>query len=119
MPYIENEILERLITTMVEGFARVEKKLDHMNRLKECLDGDKFLDMFYFVNWKGVEGTSFRWFFYLKDMKTTEFFRENHRNRKNGTSFGNLYFRDTAFFSFRPISFSPHSSRSAKVLFSA
>lgn len=29
---------------MVEGFARVEKKLDHMNRLKECLDGDKFLD---------------------------------------------------------------------------
>lgn len=28
MPYIENEILERLITTMVEGFARVEKKLD-------------------------------------------------------------------------------------------
>ena len=57
--------------------------------------------------------------FYLKDMKTTEFFRENHRNRKNGISFGNLYFRDTAFFSFRPISFSPHSSRSAKVLFSA
>ena len=29
MPYIENEILERLITTMVEGFARVEKKLDY------------------------------------------------------------------------------------------
>ena len=26
MPYIENEILERLITTMVEGFARVEKE---------------------------------------------------------------------------------------------
>lgn len=26
------------------GFARVEKKLDHMNRLKECLDGDKFMD---------------------------------------------------------------------------
>lgn len=44
MPYIENEILERLISTMVEGFARVEKKLDHMNRLKECLDGDKFMD---------------------------------------------------------------------------
>lgn len=44
MPYIENEILERLITTMVEGFARVEKKLERMNRLKECLDGDKFMD---------------------------------------------------------------------------
>ncbi|MGJ0892292.1 hypothetical protein ACR76B_24405, partial [Phocaeicola vulgatus] len=73
----------------------------------------------FHVRRKGVEGTSFRWFFYLKDMKTTEFFRENHRNRKNGISFGNLYFRDTAFFSFRPISFSPHSSRSAKVLFSA
>ncbi|MBD9177858.1 MAG: hypothetical protein EGP82_01565 [Odoribacter splanchnicus] len=29
--------------------------------------------MFYFVNRKGVEETSFRWLFYLKDMKTTEF----------------------------------------------
>lgn len=50
MPYIENEILERLITTMVEGFARVEKKLDHMNRLKECLDGDKFWTMWILPN---------------------------------------------------------------------
>ena len=28
MSYIDNEILERLIGTMVEGFARIEKKLD-------------------------------------------------------------------------------------------
>ena len=35
MSYIDNEILERLIGTMVEGFARIEKKLDQMNRLKE------------------------------------------------------------------------------------
>lgn len=38
MSYIDNEILERLIGTMVEGFARIEKKLDQMNRLKECMD---------------------------------------------------------------------------------
>ena len=36
MSYIDNEILEKLIGTMVEGFARIEKKLDQMNRLKEC-----------------------------------------------------------------------------------
>ena len=39
MSYIDNEILERLIGTMVEGFARIEKKLDQMNRLKECMNG--------------------------------------------------------------------------------
>ena len=38
MSYIDNEILERLIGTMVEGFARIEKKLDQMNRLKECMN---------------------------------------------------------------------------------
>ena len=40
----DNEILERLIGTMVEGFARIEKKLDQMNRLKECMNGDRLLD---------------------------------------------------------------------------
>ena len=40
MSYIDNEILEKLIGTMVEGFARIEKKLDQMNRLKECMNGD-------------------------------------------------------------------------------
>lgn len=44
MPYIDNEMLEKLITTMVEGFTRIEKKLERMNRLKECLDGDTLLD---------------------------------------------------------------------------
>ena len=39
-----NEILERLIGTMIEGFARIEKKLDQMNRLKECMNGDRLLD---------------------------------------------------------------------------
>ena len=43
MSYIDNEILERLIGTMVEGFARIEKKLDQMNRLKECMNGDRLL----------------------------------------------------------------------------
>ena len=38
--YIDNEVLEKMIMTMVEGFNRLEKKLDRMNRLKDCLDGD-------------------------------------------------------------------------------
>lgn len=42
--YIDNEILERMIVTIVEGFDRIEKKLDRMNRLKDCLEGDTLLD---------------------------------------------------------------------------
>ena len=45
MSYIDNEILEKLIGTMVEGFARIEKKLDQMNRLKECMNGDDNVDL--------------------------------------------------------------------------
>ena len=41
MMYIDNEVLEKMIMTMVEGFNRLEKKLD---RLKDCLDGDTLLD---------------------------------------------------------------------------
>ena len=35
---------KRLIGTMVEGFCHIEKKLDQMNRLKECMNGDRLLD---------------------------------------------------------------------------
>ena len=42
--YIDNEVLEKMIMTIVEGFDRIEKKLDRMNRLKDCLDGDTLLD---------------------------------------------------------------------------
>ena len=44
MMYIDNEVLEKMIMTIVEGFDRIEKKLDRMNRLKDCLDGDTLLD---------------------------------------------------------------------------
>ena len=44
MPYIESETLEKLLVTIVDGFARIEKKLERMNRLKKCLDGDTLLD---------------------------------------------------------------------------
>ena len=44
MMYIDNEVLEKMIMTMVEGFNRLEKKLDRVNRLKDCLDGDTLLD---------------------------------------------------------------------------
>ena len=37
MMYIDNEVLEKMIMTIVEG-------LDRMNRLKDCLDGDTLLD---------------------------------------------------------------------------
>lgn len=44
MMYIDNEVLEKMIMTIVEGFDRIEKKLDRMNRVKECMDGDTLLD---------------------------------------------------------------------------
>ena len=33
MMYIDNEVLEKMIMTMVEGFNRLGKKLDRMNLL--------------------------------------------------------------------------------------
>ena len=44
MMYIDNEVLEKMIMTIVAGFNRMTKKLDRMNRLKDCLDGDTLLD---------------------------------------------------------------------------
>ena len=44
MMYIDNEEKKKMIMTIVEGFDRIEKKLDRMNRLKDCLDGDTLLD---------------------------------------------------------------------------
>ena len=36
--------LKKLIMTIVEGFDRIEKKLDRMERVKEFLNGDELLD---------------------------------------------------------------------------
>lgn len=33
-----------MIMTIVEGFDRIEKKLDRMGRVKDCLNGDELLD---------------------------------------------------------------------------
>lgn len=52
--YIDNDILEKMILTIVEGFDRIEKKLDRMNRLKDCLDGDTLLDNCDLANLLGV-----------------------------------------------------------------
>lgn len=41
---IDNEVLEKMIMTIVEGFDRIEKKLDRMGRVKEFLNGDELLD---------------------------------------------------------------------------
>ena len=40
MMYIDNEVLEKMIMTIVEGFDRIEKKLDRMGRVKEFLSSD-------------------------------------------------------------------------------
>ena len=37
MMYIDNEVLEKMIMTIVEGFDRIEKKLDRMGRGEDCL----------------------------------------------------------------------------------
>lgn len=52
--YIDNEVLEKMIMTMVEGFDHLEKKLDRMNRLKDCLDGDTLLDNYDLAQLLGV-----------------------------------------------------------------
>ena len=54
MMYIDNEVLEKMIMTIVEGFDRMEKKLDSMMRVKDCMDGDKLLDNYDLARLLGV-----------------------------------------------------------------
>lgn len=54
MMYIDNEVLGKMIMTIVEGFDRIEKKLDRMNRVKDCLDGDTLLDNYDVARLLGV-----------------------------------------------------------------
>ena len=54
MMYIDNGVLEKMIMTIVEGFDRIEKKLDRMNRVKDCLDGDTLLDNYDVARLLGV-----------------------------------------------------------------
>ena len=42
--YVDGEVIEKMIVTILEGFERIERKLDRMNRLKDCFDGDELLD---------------------------------------------------------------------------
>ncbi len=44
MMYIDNEVLEKMIMTIVEGVDRIEKKLDRMGRVKDFMNGDELLD---------------------------------------------------------------------------
>ena len=39
--YVDGEVIEKMIVTILEGFERIERKLDRMNRLKDCFDGDE------------------------------------------------------------------------------
>ncbi len=54
MMYIDNEVLEKMIMTIVEGFDRMEKKLDRMRRVKDCMNGDKLLDNYDLARLLGV-----------------------------------------------------------------
>ncbi len=38
MMYIDNEVLEKMIMTIVEGFDRIEKKLDRMEPCERVLE---------------------------------------------------------------------------------
>ena len=42
--YVDGEVIEKMIVTILEGFERIERKLDRMNRLKDCFDGDEERD---------------------------------------------------------------------------
>ena len=39
--YVDGEVIEKMIVTILEGFERIERKLD---RMKDCFDGDELLD---------------------------------------------------------------------------
>ena len=41
--YVDGEVIEKMIVTILEGFERIERKLDRMNHLKNCFDGDDCL----------------------------------------------------------------------------
>lgn len=98
MMYIDNEVLEKMIMTIVEGFDRIEKKLDRMNRLKECLDGDTLIDNYDLAQLLGVtqrtiaryrEKGLIRYYQtdvngknYYRSSEIQEFLRQRGRNKK-------------------------------------
>ena len=71
MMYIDNEVLEKMIMTIVEGFDRIEKKLDRMGRVKEFLNGDELLDNYDIARLLNVFGY-------------TGFFAETGKEKLNG-----------------------------------
>ena len=75
MMYIDNEVLEKMIMTIVEGFDRIEKKLDRMNRLKDCLDGDTLLDNCDLAQLLGVTQRTIR--YYQTDENGKNFYRSS------------------------------------------
>lgn len=42
--YIDNDLLDNLLSQIMERFDKLDKMLDRMNRLKECVGGDTLLD---------------------------------------------------------------------------
>lgn len=110
MMYIDNEVLEKMIMTMVEGFDRLEKKLDRMNRLKDCLDGDTLLDNCDLAQLLGVTQRTIARYrekglirYYQTDENGKNFYRSSEiqdfcgrGERKN--RFNYLYLRESVIF---------------------
>ena len=44
MTQIDIETIYKMFSQIIERFDKIEKTLEHMNRLKQCLDGDTLLD---------------------------------------------------------------------------
>ena len=82
MMYIDNEVLEKMIMTIVEGFDRIEKKLDRMGRVKEFLNGDELLDNYDIARLLNVSlRTVAR---YREKFGYTGFFAETGKEKLNG-----------------------------------
>lgn len=110
MMYIDNEVLEKMIMTMVEGFNRLEKKLDRMNRLKDCLDGDTLLDNCDLAQLLGVTQRTIARYrekglirYYQTDENGKNFYRSSEiqdflRQRGKKNRFNYLYLREPVIF---------------------
>lgn len=51
---LHQETVHKMFSTLMERFDRMERTLERMNRLKDCLDGDTLLDNYDLCRLLGV-----------------------------------------------------------------
>ena len=54
MIQINIETAQKMFMQIMERFDRIEKKLERMNKIKECFDGDTLLDNYDLCTLLGV-----------------------------------------------------------------